>query len=544
MIGKKLKEYRQNNKLSCMDMADKISEKRRQMGLSTSISTSFMRTYSNWEKDNMPGTVSIVNLKILRDIMGCSYEYLLEDIDTFYPNAISIEDEYSIPDGCFNKLMNINHEMLYSDDDQIRLLREEMIYTLNIIILGMKKYNIFGICDYDTWSKTSFCLSSEKASLLFPLYGDFANEDRILDGEEVKTDSVNVSNVFLYNNIYKLFANRNKFRGEINTTRSGIKTSVNDENYSFGNRLREFRRRNNLSQKEMAEKIEKYRKEHNINSVSIDSILRSYQNWENNKNEEMRISIEDLKTLKEIMNCKYEYLLESRISSCGITDSLEEKIGVLSNRLEDIDLLQLAFIFDIAFDDELFSYFTFLLSDKLDFYYRDNNLSQYSYDMNRNIEDSEFKRCALIYITANKLKEVHEISCANMVNYYNKYHYNDYYKFVYEEEDIYNIANSIINLTAPNTGRDPFWEELEKRLICAIMLYIWENDIEENGKFENVCKMACMDISQLDALFENCEKEDPYSLAVREYKKFKLAAKGTIKDIQLSVAIRLQCFAY
>ena len=76
------------------------------------------------------------------------------------------------------------------------------------------------------------------------------------------------------------------------------------------------------------------------------------------------------------------------------------------------------------------------------------------------------------------------------------------------------------------------------------MLYIWGNDIVENGKFENVYKMACMDISQLDALFENCEKEDPYSLAVREYKKFKSAAKGTIKDIQLSVATRLQCFAY
>lgn len=540
MIGKKLKEYRQNNKLSCMDMADKISEKRRQMGLSTSISTSFMRTYSNWEKDNMPGTVSIVNLKILRDIMGCSYEYLLEDIDTFYPNAISIENKYFISDDCFNKLMNINHEMIYSDDEYIRLLREEMIYTLNIIILGMKKYNIFGICDYDTWCKTSFSQSSQKASLLLPLYGDFTN----VDGEEVETDSVNVLNVFLYNNIYKIFTNRNKFRGEIEEYRSGTLLSANDENYSFGNRLKEFRRRNNLSQKEIAEKIEEYRKKHNINSVSIDSILRSYQNWENNKNAEMRISIEDLKMLKEIMNCKYEYLLESRISSCDITDSLEEKIGVLSSRLENIDLLQLTFIFNIAFDDELFSYFTFLLSDKLDFYYRDNNLSQYSYDMNRNIEENEVKRCALIHLIANKLKKVHNISFTNMVNCYNKYHYNDYYEFIYEEEDIYNIANSIINLTAPNTGRDAFWEELEKRLIIAIMLYIWDNDIEENGKFENVYKMASMDTSKLDALFVSYEKVDPYSWAVREYKKFKLAAKGTIKDIQLSVATRLQCFAY
>lgn len=540
MIGKKLKEYRQNNKLSCMDMAEKISEKRRQMGLPNSISTSFMRTYSNWEKDSMPGTVSIVNLKILRDIMGCSYEYLLEDTDTFYPDNDSIKNEYSIPDDCFDKLMNINHEMIYSDDEYIRLLREEMIYTLNIIILGMKKYNIFGICDYDTWSKTSFCLSSQKASLLLPLYGDFTN----VDGEEVETDSVNVLNVFLYNNIYKIFTNRNKFKGEIEEYRSGIKTSVNDENYSFGNRLREFRRRNNLSQKEMAEKIEEYRKEHNINSVSIDSILRSYQNWENNKNAEMRISIEDLKMLKEIMNCKYEYLLESRISSCDITDSLEEKIGVLSSRLKNIDLLQLTFVFNIAFDDELFSYFTFLLSDKLDFYYRDNNLSQYSYDMNRNIEENEVKRCALIHLIANKLKKVHNISFTNMVNCYNKYHYNDYYEFIYEEEDIYNIANSIINLTAPNTGRDAFWEELEKRLIIAIMLYIWDNDIEENGKFENVYKMASMDTSQLDALFVSYEKVDPYSWAVREYKKFKSAAKGTTKDIQLSVATRLQCFAY
>ena len=43
---------------------------------------------------------------------------------------------------------------------------------------------------------------------------------------------------------------------------------------------------------------------------------------------------------------------------------------------------------------------------------------------------------------------------------------------------------------------------------------------------------------------QDCEKEDPYSLAVREYKKYKSAAKDTLKDVQLSVATRLQCFAY
>lgn len=543
MIGKKLKEYRKNNKLSCMDMANKISEKRQQLGLSNSMNTSFMRTYNNWEKNNMPGTISIINLKILRDIMGCSYEYLIEDIQTFYPNNLNIKNKCFLSDNSINKLMNINHEMVYSNDEQIRLLREEMIYTLNVIILGIEKYNFFDICDYNMWIKTSLCQSSEKPSLLFPLYGDSTNEDRILDGEEKEVDGTNVLNIFLYNNIYKIFENRNKFREEINANRSGIIVSDEDKDYSFGNRLKNFRRRNNLSQKEMAEKIAEYRKEHNINSVSTDSILRSYQNWENNKNKEMRITIEDLKMLKEIMNCKYEYLLENRMYHCDMTDLLEEKLGILSSRLDKTDLYQLTFISNIILDDELFSYFTFLLSDKLDFYYRDNNLYFYSYYMNKNIKNNELKRCALIYLITNKFKEVNNFNYMDMINYNNKHYYNNFYQFVEDEKDIYNITNIIMNLTSPNTGtRDDFWEESEKLLISAIMLYIWNND-KESGKFENVYKMVCMDNSQLDAMFASYEQIDTYNLAVKQYKKFKSAAKDAIKAIQLSVAVRLQCFA-
>ena len=531
MIGQKLKEYRKNNKLSCMDMANKISEKRQQLGLSNSMNTSFMRTYNNWEKNNMPGTISIINLKILRDIMGCSYEYLIEDIQTFYPNNLNIKNKCFLSDNSINKLMNINHEMVYSNDEQIRLLREEMIYTLNIIILGIKKYNFFDIYDYNMWIKTSLCQSSEKPSLLFPLYGDSTNEDRILDGEEKEVDGTNVLNIFLYNNIYKIFENRNKFREEINANRSGITVSAEDKDYSFGNRLKNFRRRNNLSQKEMAEKIAEYRKEHNINSVSTDSILRSYQNWENNKNKEMRITIEDLKMLKEIMNCKYEYLLENRMYHCDMTDILEEKLGILSSRLDKTDLHQLTFIFNIILDDELFSYFTFLLSDKLDFYYRDN------------IKNNELKRWALIYLITNKFKEVNNFNYTNMINCNNKHYYNNFYQFVEDEKDIYNITNIIMNLTSPNTGtKDDFGEESEKLLISAIMLYIWNND-KESGKFENVYKMVCMDISQLDAMFASYEQIDAYNLAVKQYKKFKSTAKDTIKAIQLSVAVRLQCFA-
>ena len=504
-------------------MANEISEKRKQMGLPNSMSTSFMRTYSNWEKDNMLGTISIVNLKILRDIMKCSYEYLLDDIDTFYPESISIENEYFIPANCSDKVMNIQHEMIYSDDEQIRLLSEEMIYTLNTIIIGMKKYNIFDICDYDMWSETPLFDSSEKSSLLFPLYGDFKNEDRVLDGTDVEVNSKNVSDVFLYNNMYKIFEKRNIFREEIDKNRSGVIISEEDENYSFGNRLKEFRRRNNLSQKEMAIKIAEYRKEHNINSVSIESILRSYQNWENNKNKEARITIEDLRMLKNIMNCKYEYLLESRMYYCDMTDLLEEKIGVLSSRLDKINLIQSLFIFNIILDNELLYYFTFLLSDKLDFYYRDSNLLYFSYSMmNKNIENEDIKRHALIYLITQKLKKV------------GKQNQNRY---------IFQMVDIIMEKTTPNKkNKDVFWEESEKLLISAIMLYIWDN-YDEERTFENVYKIACMDDSQLDTLFADYEQRNSDNLAVRQYKKFKSAANDTAKAIHLSVAVRLQCFA-
>ena len=149
--------------------------------------------------------------------------------------------------------------------------------------------------------------------------------------------------------------------------------------------------------------------------------------------------------------------------------------------------------------------------------------------------------------------EGYDVKVFNITDPYMSNHYNPF-EYIKEEKDVFTLVEAFIRNTTPEgkNGGDPFWENSEKLLLTALILYLWHEAPKEDQTFTKVVQLISLaDIdengdtsapSPLDLLFEDLEKEDPENLAVQQYKKFKLGAGKTLKSILISVGVRMQAF--
>lgn len=146
----------------------------------------------------------------------------------------------------------------------------------------------------------------------------------------------------------------------------------------------------------------------------------------------------------------------------------------------------------------------------------------------------------------------YDVMVFNLTDVYHSNHYNPF-EYIKEEKDVFTLVEAFIKNTNPEgkSGGDPFWENSEKLLITACILYLWHKAPKEKQNFSEVVKLIGMadvnedDASQespLDSLFNALEAEDPDNLAVTQYKKFKLGAGKTLKSILISVGVRMRAF--
>jgi len=135
-------------------------------------------------------------------------------------------------------------------------------------------------------------------------------------------------------------------------------------------------------------------------------------------------------------------------------------------------------------------------------------------------------------------------------------HSNSYNPFEYIRDDLGVLM--MINCLIKNTnngqkGGEPFWEKSETALLQALVFYLVKNpDIpKENKNFTNVMKLLqAAEVNEndpnaqspLDKLFAHLEAKDPNSIAVKQYKTFKMGAGKTLKSILISCAVRLTVF--
>lgn len=135
-------------------------------------------------------------------------------------------------------------------------------------------------------------------------------------------------------------------------------------------------------------------------------------------------------------------------------------------------------------------------------------------------------------------------------------HSNSYNPFEYIRDDLGVLM--MINCLIKNTnngqkGGDPFWEKSETALLQALVFYLKDNkDLDDKYKnFTNVMKLLqAAEVNEndpnaqspLDKLFAKVEAENPNSLAVKQYKIFKMGAGKTLKSILISCGVRLTVF--
>jgi len=146
----------------------------------------------------------------------------------------------------------------------------------------------------------------------------------------------------------------------------------------------------------------------------------------------------------------------------------------------------------------------------------------------------------------------YEIRTFNTIDFKKSLHYNPLH-YIKSEKDILKVVNVLIENTkgdGHNSG-DKFWVDCERLLYTAIIAYLWYEVPPEDQNIPSVIEMieSCQikeDVkdyqSPTDILFEGLETKKPDCLAVKQYKKFKLAADKTLKSILISCAARLQPF--
>lgn len=146
----------------------------------------------------------------------------------------------------------------------------------------------------------------------------------------------------------------------------------------------------------------------------------------------------------------------------------------------------------------------------------------------------------------------YEIKILNTINFKKSMKYNPF-AYIRSEKDILKLVQTIIANTkgeGEKAGED-FWVKAEKLYYTALIGYIWYEAPREEKNFATLLDM--IDASEvreddetymnpIDRLFEALEKREPTHFAVKQYKKYKLAAGKTAKSILISCGARLAPF--
>ena len=148
-------------------------------------------------------------------------------------------------------------------------------------------------------------------------------------------------------------------------------------------------------------------------------------------------------------------------------------------------------------------------------------------------------------------KNNYNIKIFNTINFKKSMHYNPF-AYIHSEKDILKLVTTLItNTKGDGKAGDEFWTKAETLLYCALVGYIhYEAPIEEQNFSTLIEFLNAMEVREddeefqnpVDLMFEALEKKQPNHFAVRQYKKYKLAAGKTAKSILISCGARLAPF--
>ena len=152
-------------------------------------------------------------------------------------------------------------------------------------------------------------------------------------------------------------------------------------------------------------------------------------------------------------------------------------------------------------------------------------------------------------------KVVHEpyvIKILNTINFSKSLHYNPF-AYIRSEKDILKLVTTIIVNTKGEGEKasEDFWVKAEKLLYTALIAFIWYEGDEEEKNLNTLLDLLNESETReedetyqnpVDMMFQELEERDPQHFAVRQYKKYKMAAGKTAKSILISCGARLAPF--
>lgn len=150
----------------------------------------------------------------------------------------------------------------------------------------------------------------------------------------------------------------------------------------------------------------------------------------------------------------------------------------------------------------------------------------------------------------NALKRAkYRIRVFNTINFKKSFHYNPF-AYIHSEKDILKLVNCLIaNTKGDQKGGDAFWEKAETLLYCALIGYIHYEAPEDEQNMNTLVELInAMDVREddedyknpVDLMFDALEAVEPQHFAVRQYKKYKLAAGVAVKSVCESIVRALE----
>ena len=186
-------------------------------------------------------------------------------------------------------------------------------------------------------------------------------------------------------------------------------------------------------------------------------------------------------------------------------------------------------------------------SGKTRFWLKPNLLQMHSSYVVTDPKGSILVECGYVLQTIGK----YEVKVFNTINFSKSMHYNPF-AYIHSEKDILKLVTTLIaNTKGDGKSGDEFWTKAETLLYCALIGYIhYEAPVEEQNFATLIEFINAMEVREddeefqnpVDIMFENLEKRNPKHFAVRQYKKYKLAAGKTAKSILISCGARLAVF--
>ena len=158
-----------------------------------------------------------------------------------------------------------------------------------------------------------------------------------------------------------------------------------------------------------------------------------------------------------------------------------------------------------------------------------------------------------IVVECGKLlqREGYKIKILNTINFKKSMHYNPF-AYIKSEKDILKLVTTLIaNTKGEGKAGDDFWVKAETLLYTALMGYIYFEAPEHEQNFSTLIEFInASEVREddedfknpVDLMFDTLEEKDPEHFAVRQYKKYKLAAGKTAKSILISCGARLAPF--